>query len=273
MTRIEGWNVYPIDQYNSTQTIINQEISQEQDFNNHSISINRYMWSDGWSAAQISQIVDVSPNEVYDLRALAKGGIWSDNGPQGSIRLYDMQNADNKVVIPVTSTDFEEYTGSISTLANTKQVKVELYLERTKWGASCSALVVDDVVLNGRSRTLDQKVGFLNEFAEVDYFTYDDTGAYAPSFVSLDVDDIDYMTDIESPEDNSNTLSGYVSEGHLYLNNVSEGSIVRLYTLEGKPVFLTRQYTVGMQIPLGAPGIYLCVVTDAHGERVVKVRY
>ena len=45
-THIEGWDVSPWDQYNSTQEIIKQERSNEVDQNNHVLSVDRYMcWS------------------------------------------------------------------------------------------------------------------------------------------------------------------------------------------------------------------------------------
>ena len=72
---IEGWDVYPYDQYNSYQDIDREERSNEVDQNNHVLSIHRYMWNDGWADAEISQIVDVAPNETYSFSALAKGGI------------------------------------------------------------------------------------------------------------------------------------------------------------------------------------------------------
>ena len=156
------------------------QISNEQDYTNHALKMERYLWSDGWSAAQISQIVDVVPGETYEFRAMAKGGLWGDKGPQGSIRLYDLQDANNTEIITVTSDDFKEYTGRIDAGAKTKQIKVEFYLEKAKWGSRPSSLIVDDAVLEGRSRVYDRKVGFSHSAADVDYFTYDDSGAFAP---------------------------------------------------------------------------------------------
>ena len=86
VTRIEGWDVYPYDQYNSTQEIVAEERSNEVDQNNHVLSMDRYMWNDGWSAGEVSQIVDVAPNETYSFSALAKGGIKSDGSRFGSLR-------------------------------------------------------------------------------------------------------------------------------------------------------------------------------------------
>ena len=79
--RIEGWDVYPYDQYNSYQSVSSEERSNEVDQNNHVLEIHRYMWEGGWAAAEISQIVDVAPNEVYSFSCLAKGGIRSNAEP------------------------------------------------------------------------------------------------------------------------------------------------------------------------------------------------
>ncbi len=185
VTRIEGWDVYPFDQYNSTQDIEAEERNNDVDMNNHVLSMKRYMWNDGWSAGQISQIVDVAPNETYSFSALAKGGIKKDGTQLGSIRIEDLQNSDNKVTIPVTSDSYQTYASDFTTLANTKQIRVYFNLERDKWGASISALKVDDVKLTGVDRNVAAKIGFKNNGADVAYFTYDTTGAYAPAFASL----------------------------------------------------------------------------------------
>ncbi len=183
-TRIEGWDVYPYDQYNSTQDIEAEERSNEVDQNNHVLSMKRYMWSDGWSAGEVSQVVDVAPNEVYSFSCLAKGGQYN-GSPLGKIRITDLQNADNKIDLPVVSDSYETYATDFSTLANTKQIRIVLYLERAKWGASVSALKVDDVRLTGVGRNVKPQIGFSGENADIAYFAFDNSGAYAPAFAEL----------------------------------------------------------------------------------------
>ncbi|MCD8235541.1 MAG: hypothetical protein LUD00_02565 [Prevotellaceae bacterium] len=198
--RIEGWDVSPYDQYNSTQDIVAEERSNEVDQNNHVLSVSRYMWSDGWAAAEISQLVDVAPNEIYSFSALAKGGIKKDGTVLGSLRIQDMQNADNKVTIPVTSDAYQTYACDFETKATTKQVRVFCYLERDKWGASITPLKVDDVKLTGYSRVIQPQIGFQNESSDIEYFNFDCTGAYAPAFPSLTAEDLSTAIDAVDAE-------------------------------------------------------------------------
>ncbi|MBP8777270.1 MAG: carbohydrate binding domain-containing protein, partial [Bacteroidaceae bacterium] len=179
--RIDGWDVSPLDQYNSTQEIVTSEVDNTKDLNNHALAVHRYMWADGWGAAEISQIVDVAPNETYSFSALAKGGIKSDGTVYGSLRVYDLQDSNNTTIVPVTSDSYQTYAADFTTSAQCKQIRVVCYLERgAGWGASVSALTVDDVKLMGMKRSYDQKIGFTNEFSDVAYFNFDATGAYAP---------------------------------------------------------------------------------------------
>ena len=89
------------------------------DQNNHVLSMHRYMWNDGWVAAEISQIVDVAPNETYSFSALAKGGIRSNGNTLGFIKIQDLLNDDNKVSLNVTSDDYQTYATDFETKANT----------------------------------------------------------------------------------------------------------------------------------------------------------
>ncbi|MBQ1585133.1 MAG: hypothetical protein II078_08715, partial [Muribaculaceae bacterium] len=181
---IEGWDVYPYDQYNSYQDIKSDERSNDVDQNNHALEIHRYMWNDGWAAAEISQIVDVAPNEVYSFSCLAKGGLY-DGKPLGAVRIQDLQNDANRVTMDVTSDSYQTYAADFTTQATTRQVRVAFTLERAKWGASVSGFRIDDVRLTGVKRIQTAQVGFDNQGADIAYFNYDTTGAFAPPFASL----------------------------------------------------------------------------------------
>jgi Carbohydrate binding domain. len=166
---IEGWDVYPYDQYNSYQDIAAEERSNEVDQNNHVLSINRYKWNDGWAAAEISQIVDVAPNEIYTFSALAKGGIRSNGDKLASIRIQDLQNSDNKTSLSVSSDSYQTYATDFETKANTKQVRIYFYLEKAAWGATVSDFRIDDVKLTGVKRVQNPQVGFESNGADVEY--------------------------------------------------------------------------------------------------------
>lgn len=61
-----------------------------------------------------------------------------------------------------------------------KQIRVIFQIQAGTWGANISPLDVDNVKLTGTSRTYSPKIGFENNNAEIEYFTYDLSGAYAP---------------------------------------------------------------------------------------------
>ena len=270
VTRIEGWDVYPFDQYNSTQDIEAEERNNEVDMNNHVLSMKRYMWNDGWSAGQISQIVDVAPNEIYSFSALAKGGIKKDGTKLGSLRIEDLQNADNKVTIPVTSDDYHTYACNFETLANTKQIRVYFNLERDKWGASISALKVDDVQLRGYSRNVAQQIGFENNGADIAYFAFDNDGAYAPMLPGLTAKEI--TNAIENVENGNNDgLKAVAADNMLMVYGVADGSRVVVYSANGTQVATVNSYKHGTGITLPGNGIYVVAAFNGGDKKVTKV--
>ena len=270
VTRIEGWDVYPFDQYNSTQDIEAEERNNEVDMNNHVLSMKRYMWNDGWSAGQISQIVDVAPNEIYSFSALAKGGIKKDGTKLGSLRIEDLQNADNKVTIPVTSDDYHTYACNFETLANTKQIRVYFNLERDKWGASISALKVDDVQLRGYSRNVAQQIGFENNGADIAYFAFDNDGAYAPMLPGLTAKEI--TNAIENVENGNNDgLRAVAADNMLMVYGVADGSRVVVYSANGTQVATVNSYKHGTGIALPGNGIYVVAAFNGGDKKVAKV--
>lgn len=268
--RIEGWDVYPYDQYNSTQDIESEERSNEVDQNNHVLAMRRYMWNDGWSAGEVSQVVDVAPNEVYSFSALAKGGQYNGSA-LGKIRIQDLQNDDNKIDLTVTSDSYETYATDFTTMANTKQVRVMFYLERAKWGASVSALKFDDVKLTGYTRNVQQQIGFQNNGSDIAYFAFDNTGAYAPKLPGLNAHEL--ATAIESAPATSGKLSAHVSDGMLYLNGVDDGSRVVIYNASGAEVAQLPNWAGDTGIGLPGRGIYVVAVFKDSRRKVVKVMY
>ena len=230
------------------------------------------MWSAGWAAAEISQTVDVAPNEVYSFSALAKGGIKSDGTQLGSIRIYDLQNEENEVVMPVTSDSYQTYACDFETQATTKQIRVVCYLERDAWGASISSLNVDDVKLRGYKRVVEQHIGFQNEMADIEYFNFDNTGAYAPSFPSLTIGDFTAIEDIQA-EGDGNSLQAYVTDGMLMLKNVKEHASVMIYTTNGNLAAAIPNYMPDTGIALPEQGIYIVLVVDGGKRQTAKVIY
>ena len=265
---IEGWDVYPYDQYNSYQDIDREERSNEVDQNNHVLSIHRYMWNDGWADAEISQIVDVAPNETYAFSALAKGGQYSGSA-LGSIRIQDLQNDDNSVKVNVTSDSYKKYSIDFETQANTKQIRVVFQLGRAKWGASTSAFKIDDARLVGTSRIAKAQVGFDNQGADVEYFAIDATGAYAPILPGLTVKDINDA--IQSASDTDGQLIGRLIDLRLELIGVEDHSRVIVYEPDGKTAAVVNDYTNQTSILLPRRGLYVVAVFKDGKKKVIKV--
>jgi len=270
VTRIEGWDVYPYDQYNSTQEIKAQERDNNVDQNNHVLSMDRYMWNAGWAAGEVSQIVDVAPNEIYSFSALARGGM-KDGEALGSLRIYDLQNTDNTVTIPVTGDSYQKYAADFETKANTKQIRVSFYLERASWGASVSSLEVDDAKLTGVKRLPEPQLGFDNLDGDVAYFAYDATGAYAPMMPGLTISEI--QTAIEHATISDGKVTARVEDGMLILNGVHDGSMVLIYNKAGNMIAHYSEYIDGMGIALPERGIYIVAVIYENDKHVVKVVY
>ena len=268
---IEGWDVYPYDQYNSYQDIVSEERSNEIDQNNHVLSIHRYMWEGGWADGEISQIVDVAPNDIYTFSALAKGGIRSNGDQLGSIRIQDLQNDDNKVTMTVNSDSYKTYSVDFETKANTKQIRVWFNLGRAAWGASVSAFKIDDARLIGTHRSATPQVGFECIGADVEYFNFDATGAYAPALPRLTVEDINDA--IKTATDKEGKLRGHIDGGVLTLTGAEEHSRVVVYQTNGAQVTALNNYTEGTGIGLPRRGIYIVAVLKNGRKQVLKIAY
>ena len=266
---IEGWDVYPYDQYNSYQNISHEERSNEVDQNNHVLSIHRYMWEGGWADAEISQIVDVASDDIYTFSALAKGGIRSNGDILGSINIQDLQNTDNKVNVKVTSDSYQKYSVDFETKANTKQIRIAFQLGRAAWGASVSAFRIDDARLIGTSRIPTQQVGFENLGADIDYFAIDATGPFAPALPGLTVKDINDA--IQTATDSDGQLRARIINQQLELLGAEDHSRVVVYQIDGKQVAAINDYCAGTGIALPRRDIYIVAVFKDGKRQVIKV--
>ena len=268
---IEGWDVYPYDQYNSYQDIVSEERSNEVDQNNHVLSIHRYMWEGGWADGEISQIVDVAPDDIYTFSALAKGGIRSNGDQLGSIRIQDLQNDDNKVTMRVNSDSYKTYSVDFETKANTKQIRIWFNLERAAWGASVSAFKIDDARLIGTHRVPTPQLGFESLGADVEYFNFDATGAYAPALPGLTVEEV--ITAIRTATDTDGRLRGHITGGVLTLTGAEDHSRVVVYQSNGTQVATLNDYEFGTGIGLPGRGIYVVAVIRNGRKQVLKIAY
>ncbi len=279
VNNVEGWIVNPIDQYNCKYDVINKEINQDLDIDNHVMRLQRYNWNDGWGAGTVSQIVDVAPNSTYSLSFLASAGIESKTKQlMGEVKIQEVQDPHLGDSVEITNEgDLKPYGFTYTTTADCKQIKVILYNERFVngggWGSSPQPFIVDEMVLSGTSRVLDQKVGYeMNGMTAnlLEYFTYDATGAYAPMKPGFG-DDIE-ESGIESVEYGSDISVNVVSEGVVLLNT-AEGSDVHVYDMMGKPVIILKGYEAGCVISLPGHGVYICTVSNGKSSKTIKVIY
>jgi len=179
---VEGWNIAILDRWNNEQYILPQEIDNEQDFNNHIFRIKPYKWAGGWGNGNINQTVDVAPNETYTLSALVRGGIEKKKGAlTAKMFIQEVEDREKKAEVEIASDNWETYSLDFTTSPTCKQIRVLFQIQAGKWGASISPLDVDNVKLTGVSKTYAPKIGFENNNAEIEYFTYDLSGAYAPA--------------------------------------------------------------------------------------------
>lgn len=186
---VEGWNIAILDRWNNEQYILPQEISNEQDFNNHIFRIRPYKWAGGWGNGNINQTIDVAPNETYTLSALAKGGLDKKKGTlTAKMFIQEVEDREKKVEVEIASDNWEIYSLDFTTSPTCKQILILFQIQAGSWGADISPLDVDNVKLTGVSRTYSPKIGFENSNAEIEYFTYDLSGAYAPVQPEITID-------------------------------------------------------------------------------------
>ena len=187
--RIEGWDVVISDRWNSEQQILPEELSKELDADNHIFQIKPYKWGSGWSDGILAQVVDVAPNETYTLSAMVKGGISKKKGKNtGKIIIEEVQDNSKKSITEITSPSWETYSMDYTTSADCKQIRISFTVGRGGWGNDIAPICVDNTKLTGVSRTYSPKFGFEKNTAELEYFTIDESGAYAPAQPTIQVD-------------------------------------------------------------------------------------
>lgn len=186
---IEGWNIVINDRWNSVQNIEPEELDKTFDFNNQVFEIKPYKWGgSAWSDGILSQVVDVVPNETYTLSALLKGGISKKKGQNtGKMVIREVQNTQKSNVTEITSNSWETYSADYTTSPDCNQIEVSFRVGRGSWGTDITPVRVDNAKLTGVSRTYSPKIGFSNT-AELEYFTIDESGAYAPAQASIEVE-------------------------------------------------------------------------------------
>lgn len=174
--RVEGWTIEtPTNGWNVSTHIKKMRINDELDEDNHVAILRRYTWQKKPYWGLLSQVVNVVPGEEYNLEVLAKGG-----DQKGFIRIEEVQNTSEGTEIQVKGNSFEKYTLFHRPSADCDQIRVILGIYPGSEGKEVSDLYFDDAKLSGKKPTLIQKLGFNKVNTDLEYFTYDVTGAYAP---------------------------------------------------------------------------------------------
>ncbi len=131
---------------------------------------------------------------------------------------------------------------------------------------------MDDTRLTGYSRLRQQQIGFENEGADVAYFNFDESGAYAPAFPSLTADEVKSIE--ETPGREAGSVKASVEGGMLTLSGVEDGATVAVYSMNGTQVARVPHYSDGTGIALPGRGLYVVLVQMGDQKReTFKVIY
>ena len=127
---------------------------------------------------------------------------------------------------------------------------------------------VDDVKLTGERASYQQKTGFLARYADISYFNYDLSGAYAPVSEGIDIS----VTGIEDLSNNDIGITASVRSGLLFLNHIPASSEVLVYNASGTFLRKENNYS-GSDILLPQRGVYFAVIRNGNETKSVKVVY
>lgn len=98
----------------------------------------------------------------------------------GKMIIEEAQNKEKRVVTEIASDNWEMYSMDYTTSADCKQLRISFTVGRGKWGNDIGAIRVDNAKLTGVSCNYTPKFGFVDNTSDIEYFTIDESGAYAP---------------------------------------------------------------------------------------------
>ena len=201
---VEGWTIMdPNNGWNARTYISTAPVTDALGEDNHVAGLERYQWEDGYDDGKLSQVVSVVPGTTYTLTAFAKGGFRiSDDTPLGYIRIEEVQNTEKNVSVTLdehSRYEFKPYTLSYVPGEDCEQIRVVLGIQKAGKGNQSEKAWFDEVCLTGQARTFAQQIGFVKANADLEYFTYDVTGAYAPILpkINVDADRIDFAKTLD----------------------------------------------------------------------------
>lgn len=191
---VQGWTINaPNDGWNSRTYISEAVVGDEMADDNHVLELARYQWQDGWANSEVSQTVNVVPGTTYRLSAMAMGGFKkSDDSSLGYIRIEEVQAPTKCKEVKIAEAHrykFGHYTLNYTPSAKCTQLRVVLGMKKAGKGTESERVRFDDVTLAGKAVRLTPSLTMNNHGATLDYFAYDESGAYAPPMAHLSFGD------------------------------------------------------------------------------------
>jgi len=188
MSELQGWDIYPVEPWNSRQTIDKWELSEADgyDLTNKALKVWRYGWNKGFSDAMISQAVNVVPGKPYSLSFLAAGGMH-ESVKYGYVRIEEVDNPSKKVETSINSDDAKLYKMNYTPSADCRRVRVVIGLKSPgaigSWGSVPEVpMYVDKMVLTGEKAIGKGVIGVeAADGSEVEYVNYCLGEALAPA--------------------------------------------------------------------------------------------
>lgn len=184
---IQGWDIYPIEPWNTRQYITKWEISESEGYDkaNNALLLQRYGWNAGFSDGLISQAVNVVGGTPYTLDFLAAGGIHQSQ-KYAYVRIEEVADPSRGATQTINSENPREYKMSYTPSASCSQLRVVIGLKSPgaigSWGSVPEVPVyVDKLVLKGMRAVGNGTLGFVaDKDTEIEYFAYDMENAYSP---------------------------------------------------------------------------------------------
>ncbi len=192
VSSIEGWDIYPIEPWNTRQYITKWEVSEQDGYDkaNNALRLHRYGWNKGFSDGMVSQAVNVVGGNSYSLSFLAAGGTHKGE-KYGYVRIEEVNAPERGVQQTINSEAARTYNMSYTPTAQCSQLRVVIGLKSPgaigSWGSVPEVpIMVDKLVLTGPKAVGNGTFGFVaEEGTEVEYVAYDMDNALAPAVPAI----------------------------------------------------------------------------------------
>jgi hypothetical protein len=107
--------------------------------------------------------------------------------------------------------------------------------------------------------------------ADVEYFTYDSTGAYAPQLPGLNISEISDA--IRIAPDQTGSIRVRTRDGQLQITGMEPHSRVMVYSSDGRQVAVLPDVAGDTGMALPGRGVYIIAVIKDDRKQVLKAKY